>query len=223
MKDVSTTIVLSEAEKQMLEDRGGNGLITIPLIREIKRPTEAPFARRHGALFIGGYQHTPNIDAVKWLVDDIWPAVRKLTKERGLASVPLHIYGSRMPDSFRNFAAEDIHVHGFAPDLREIYNSVRLSVAPLRFGAGLKGKLATSFIYGVPVVGTDIAFEGVNNATLLEGSSSPDKVDMIAAHIVETHFMQEKWQRIRAASIDHANDQYSTGGVTKRIIKALEG
>ncbi|MEM1389520.1 MAG: glycosyltransferase [Pseudomonadota bacterium] len=222
MKDVSTTIVLSEAEKQMLEDRGVNGLVTIPLIREIERPTEAPFARRHGALFIGGYQHTPNIDAVKWLVDDIWPAVRKLTKERGLASVPLHIYGSRMPDSFRNFAAEDIHVHGFAPDLREIYNSVRLSVAPLRFGAGLKGKLATSFIYGVPVVGTDIAFEGVNNATLLAGSSSPDKVDMIAAHIVETHFMQEKWQRIRAASIDYANDQYSTGGVTKRIIKALE-
>ncbi|MEM7491953.1 MAG: glycosyltransferase [Pseudomonadota bacterium] len=221
MNRVHTTIVLSEAEKQMLEEGGIKGLVTIPLIRKIERVTENPFEAREGALFIGGYQHQPNIDAVEWLVNEIWPAVRRISAERGLAPLPLHIYGSKMPERFNDYAADDIHVHGFAEDLRDIYNTVRLSVAPLRFGAGLKGKLATSFIYGVPVVGTDIAFEGVNHPALREFSSAPDDAEQLASHIVDVHSAGPRWQNTRDHSIDFANEQYSIGSVTKRIIAAL--
>ena len=127
----------------------------IPLIRP---PSErlVEFESSEDMVFIGGYKHPPNVDAVEYLVKKIWPHIHKL-----LPSVKLRICGSDMPESFKKYASDSIIIQGYVPDLNALLSKTRLTLAPLRFGAGLKGKVASSIGVGVPVIGTSIAFEGM--------------------------------------------------------------
>ena len=154
-------IVLSGFEESLLIKLGYSNICKLPLIRDIGEPTSKNFEDRSGVVFVGGFRHTPNIDSVNWLIEDVWPEVRKQLKIRNLPTFELRIVGSHMPSHFEELRAYDVEPIGFVHDLKDEFNRVRLSLAPIRFGAGLKGKMATSFEYGVPVVGTSIAFEGM--------------------------------------------------------------
>ena len=118
--------------------------------------TVAPLAGRLGSLFVGSYGHAPNVDAVRWLCSDIMP----LLHAAGHAN-PLVVAGANLPDDLAALAtAAGAQPRGFLPSMEAELAARRISIAPLRFGAGLKGKVGESLAAGVPVVGTTIAAEG---------------------------------------------------------------
>ena len=105
-------------------------------------------------MFIGTYQHPPNHDAAIYFVKEIWPKIhRRLPEARFL------VVGSSVTPEILALAGDGIEVLGFVEDLDSLMAACRLTVAPLRFGAGLKGKVSSSLLSGVPVVASSIAVE----------------------------------------------------------------
>jgi GT2 family glycosyltransferase/glycosyltransferase involved in cell wall biosynthesis len=121
------------------------------------RHLETPIERRDGIAFVGGYQHRPNVDAAVHLARDIMPLVR-----RRLPGITCHIAGSKMPPEVAALQAPGIETIGFVADLAMLFEKVRCTIAPLRFGAGVKGKVLDSFAHGLPCVMSDIAAEGLD-------------------------------------------------------------
>lgn len=132
---------------------------------------------RQGLLFVGGFGHPPNTDAVKWLVSEIMPLVWEKKPD-----MELHVAGQNPPPEIRELAGEKVLIHGFVPqeELEEMYQKVKLAVVPLRFGAGVKGKIIEGMLRGVPVVTTGIGVEGI------EGAEEIVKVCEGAEEIAET-------------------------------------
>ncbi|MEO1017587.1 MAG: glycosyltransferase [Pseudomonadota bacterium] len=221
MDKVNATIVLSEAERTHLLNMGKTNIHAVPLIREAVEPADVPFEARNGVLFIGGYQHPPNTDAVDWLCDEIWPEVRRLCADKGTDPITLHIYGSKMPDRFSNYEGDDVKVHGYVNDLAAAFSEVQLSVAPLRYGAGLKGKIATSFGYGVPVVGTTIAFEGISNRKYDLSPAIAETPADIAARIVEIVGDPQLWLSLSMLARSVFADSYQIDRLAKSIEQIL--
>ena len=149
------TLVHSDAELDLLSREVGPN--RLQLLRWIARPNPAPrdFSERSGIGFIGHFRHSPNEDGLRWLLSDIMPRLR--ATRPGLV---LHIAGQDLPADLAALAGPEIVEHGWVDDLAGFFAGLRLSVAPLRYGAGFKGKVATSLSFGVPVVGTGIAAEG---------------------------------------------------------------
>jgi glycosyltransferase involved in cell wall biosynthesis len=115
------------------------------------------FLERKDIVFVGSYQHTPNVDAVKFFTQEIMPLIRQ-----SLSGVRFYVVGSRPPLDVNELACEDIIITDFIPDLTSFLNNVRISVAPLRYGAGIKGKIGGAMAVGLPVVATPIAAEGMS-------------------------------------------------------------
>ena len=113
---------------------------------------------RSGILFIGGFNHPPNEDAILWFAAEVMPLLLPLQPE-----LVLHVVGSNMPDAVQALASSRIQVHGFLSDaeLTDLYRQIRLAVVPLRYGAGVKGKVLEAIQAGVPVVTTTIGAEGI--------------------------------------------------------------
>ena len=125
--------------------------------------TVRPFEERQDFCFVGGYRHDPNKDAVGILASHVWPLIRK---RLGSASeARLHIYGA-----YPNHQIQELHnpheqgllVHGFVPDLEATLRKHRVMLAPLRYGAGLKGKIVDAWQHGLPVVTTPMGMEGMD-------------------------------------------------------------
>lgn len=120
--------------------------------------------------FVGHFAHDPNLDAAKWLALAIMPLLRK-----AIPGLTCRLIGSAMPHAVHMLAAEDVEIIGAVPDLAEALSDVSLCVAPLRFGAGIKGKVLASWAIGLPVVMSPIAAEGlVDPADPILGASIAD-------------------------------------------------
>ena len=115
-----------------------------------------PDAERNALIFVGGYNHLPNVDAAVWLVQEIMPLVWAT-----LPDVRLLLVGNAPPPAVENLASRRVIVTGFVPDVAPLYAQARLSVNPLRYGAGVKGKIVASLQEGVPVVTTAVGNEGL--------------------------------------------------------------
>jgi len=122
-----------------------------PLAREAR-----DFADRDALIFVGGYNHRPNVDAAVWLVRDIMPLVWAT-----LPDVRLLLVGNAPPPAVMDLGGRRVTVTGFVPDIAPLYAQSRLSVNPLRYGAGVKGKIVASLQEGVPVVTTAVGNEGL--------------------------------------------------------------
>ena len=156
IKEADETWVVSPIEQQMLRENWPNKSIQlVSNIVDLTGPV-TPFALRRDWLFIGGFQHRPNIDAVLFFVEEIYPLVRDR-----LPDTKFYIIGDKAPPEIVALASDRIIVAGLQRNVRSFFDSVRLSVAPLRFGAGIKGKINQSMAFGVPVVATSLAVEGM--------------------------------------------------------------
>jgi O-antigen biosynthesis protein len=119
------------------------------------------FSSRHGILFVGSFGHPPNLDGLDWFIQSIFPDI-----VRAIPDIEFHIAGSRMPERISDLKSDNISVEGCVDEkrLRELYGKVRLSITPLQYGAGLKGKILESLYYGIPVITTSIGAEGIPEA-----------------------------------------------------------
>lgn len=153
---VDATMLCSSAEMALVERALPDAfLYYFPWLIEAEALPRPAFAERDGFMFLGGFGHPPNADAVAYFVRDVMPHVRRL-----IPGARFYIYGSHMPDWIRDLAAPDVVVAGFAPELGPVFDRHRVSITPLRYGAGFKGKIAASLAHAVPVVATPVAVEG---------------------------------------------------------------
>lgn len=127
----------------------------VPNVHEIP-PYIAIGKRNIGELlFIGNFVHTPNIDAMIYFVGEVMPLIR-----RRIPGITLTIIGNKPPEAILNLANDDIKVLGYVPDIAPYLKSAYLSIAPLRYGGGIKGKVGEAMSYGLPVVTTSFGVEG---------------------------------------------------------------
>ena len=142
----------------------------------LPRPTTVPFAERRNLAFIGSYGHAPNLDAAWWLIQEVMPLVRAQD-----SSIECLLVGSNMPDSLKAAVAPGIQAIGRIEDLPSLFDRVRLTAAPLAFGAGVKGKVLDSLAAGVPCVCTPVAAEGMDLPVALLETVAPDAAGLAAA------------------------------------------
>ncbi len=116
---------------------------------------------RRDLLFVGGFGHPPNVDGMLWFLDDIFPNILQNNP-----AIVLHIVGSNVPELVSSRKNTNVVVHGFLSDsdLEQLYSEVRLCIVPLRFGAGIKGKVLEAIQYNIPIVTTSIGAEGLPRA-----------------------------------------------------------
>ncbi|HEY5766869.1 MAG TPA: glycosyltransferase, partial [Candidatus Udaeobacter sp.] len=211
IKEADETWVVSPIEQQMLQENWPHKSIQlVSNIVDVTGPV-TPFALRRDWLFIGGFQHRPNIDAVLFFVEEIYPLVRDR-----LPDTKFYIIGDKAPPEIVALAADRIIVAGLQRDARSFFDSVRLSVAPLRFGAGIKGKINQSMAFGVPVVATSIAVEGMNLADH-EHVLVADEPQDFARALIELYESEELWKRLSQNGISKTQELYSTDAAREKL------
>jgi glycosyltransferase involved in cell wall biosynthesis len=207
------TILLSPVEKELLLQEPGidiNKIFVIPLIRDIPGRSKG-FGERKGILFIGGFQHAPNVDAMVFFLSNIWPLVKG-----SIPDLEFSIVGSKVPETIRKVCNSDVKLLGYVKDIEPLFSNCRVSVAPLRYGAGLKGKIATSLSYGVPCVATSIAVEGSGMKNKKEIYVA-DKPEAFAQAVVELHENEEIWNVISQQGLEYVQKHYSIEAGRKKI------
>lgn len=145
------------------------------------QPRAAGASAREGVAFIGSYGHAPNRDAAAWLVEEIVPRVHALDP-----SIGFKLAGSGMPAGLAARARPGLNMLGWVPDIAALLDSVRLTVAPMRFGAGVNGKVLDSLAAGVPCLATPIAMAGLGVPPGLEECVA-DGAEAFAQAIVRLH------------------------------------
>jgi glycosyltransferase involved in cell wall biosynthesis len=148
------------------------------------------FEERQHLLFVGNLAHRPNADAVHYFMREIWPLVT-----RSLPEVSIFIVGDNAPPELMAYASDRIQLTGYLPDIEPLLYGCRVFVAPLRFGAGVKGKVGEALSYALPVATTSIGAEGfglVNESSALIA----DTPEAFAAAIVRLYSDKVLWQKL---------------------------
>lgn len=214
-RSCDVTLVVSETERAVLAELVPSADIEVlSNVHDEAVPVTSP-AGRSDVLFVGGFNHPPNRDAALWLVTEIMPLVR-----RHCPDAVLHLVGSKIPDALRAMEGDGVVVHGWVADLAARYRSARLTVAPLRFGAGVKGKVGESLAYGVPVVGTPIAFEGMDlkpDEHVLVGDTEAELADAIVTLLTK----DDLWHRLATAGQRALLTQLGPDVATARLAALL--
>jgi glycosyltransferase involved in cell wall biosynthesis len=189
------TITITKVEQQILQQQQINNLAVIPNIHVSYSGTRPSFGQRQGLLFIGSYNHPPNVDAVRWLCQEIMPLVWSQLPE-----LTLTLLGSNVTEEVQALAQDQrISVPGYLAEVSSYFLAHRLFVAPLRYGAGMKGKLGQSLEYGLPIVATTMGIEGMNlthEENVLEANEAPE----FAQQIIRLYRNEELWNQLAASS-----------------------
>ena len=163
-------------------------------------------------MFLGGYNHSPNVDAAVFLAKEVWPRIRT-----ELPSARLLLVGAKPPQGVADLAGGDVIVTGQVDDLRPYFDRSKVFVAAIRYGAGVKGKVTTAMSYGVPVVATSCAAEGMH---LQDGSDviiADDPAD-VARAVIDLYRDKVAWERMSAAAMAFVAEQNSLEN-GRRILK----
>ncbi len=197
------TIVVSEVEKALLAKIKPSARIDVVSLINTPISVGAPFAERDGILFIGGFRHAPNVDAIKWYVSAVFPLVRQL-----LPDVVTTVVGSNMPDEVGALRQNGLRILGFVEDTDPLLRAARLSIAPLRYGAGIKGKINEAMNYGIPVVATECAVEGMQ---LMNGRDVlvADDASEFAQAIARLYNDSTLWEMLSAAGRANVQAHFS--------------
>ena len=213
MRSADATIVVSSRELELIRQTDQSvKAYHLPFFRHIPGRTQ-PFTERRDIVFIGGFEHIPNVDAILYFIHEIWPFVRRYSSD-----VNLLILGSNPPETIYQAAHDDerIKVIGYVQDLGDYFNTCRISVAPLRIGAGIKGKIVTSAVYGVPCVATGLAVEGMG---LTEGKEIlvADEPHLFAEEILRLYSDEKLWNDISENALEFMNIHFSYEAGKKRL------
>ena len=166
--EVDRVLAISEEEADVIRALAPDADVRLVPAYLYPAPPEAPpasaLAERDAILFVGGYVHPPNLDAARHLATEIMPLVW-----REEPRIRLILAGSSPPAEIRNLSGPNVEVPGFLADLAPLTARARLSVSPLRYGAGVKGKVVAALWDGLPVVCTTVANEGLG---LVDGTEA---------------------------------------------------
>lgn len=186
----------------------------VPNIHDIRKEIK-PFGERKDIMFIGGFLHQPNEDAVFYFVKEIFPLVKKSVPE-----MKFYVVGSDPSEALQKLDSEDVKVTGYVKDIMPYFENCRVFVSPLRYGAGMKGKIGQSMGYGLPVITTVIGAEGIG---LIDGENAiiADRPEDFADSIIRLYTDEKLWERLSANSIGLIENNYSREVVSRKISELL--
>jgi GT2 family glycosyltransferase/ubiquinone/menaquinone biosynthesis C-methylase UbiE/glycosyltransferase involved in cell wall biosynthesis len=211
-----SVFVVSEVERAVLAAEAPQAPIyVIPTIHQSEHPG-LTFDEREGLLFVGSFNHPPNCDAAEWLKWEILPIVR-----RSLPDIPIYIVGSNPTGKINALAGDGVEILGWVPDLHPLYARTRLFVAPLRYGAGIRGKIGESAAHGLPVVSTSLGAEGLKLRPELEILIADD-AEAFAETIVRVYTNPTLWWNLATNSREAIALQCSPLVVQGELARALK-
>ena len=205
MDESDVTLVVSTAEKELLaKSKPSTKVKIISNINPSQTGVEntPSFDDRSGLLFIGS-SHPPNEDAMVWFVKKILPIIQK-----SLPGIELTILGSNPSKTLLDLQSNTVTVPGFIDDVSPYFHNARLFVSPLRFGAGVKGKITQAISFGLPIVGTDMSVEGTNMNPGVDCLTAETATDFAAA-VVKLYTDQKLWEKTQKHELKTYNDYFS--------------
>jgi hypothetical protein len=187
------TLIISKAEQELLLTHFGvssNLLLYLPLLFEPNTSQRKGFEDRQDFIFIGNFYHEPNWHAVNVLKKEIWPLIRKQ-----LPNVNLLIYGAYTSEKVKNLhqPKDGFMVEGRAASVFEVMENAKICLAPLYFGAGLKGKLLNAMEAGTPSITTHIGAEGIASKQEWPGAVE-DQLSLFATSAIHLYQDQKAWE-----------------------------
>lgn len=205
----------SEVEVQELKSKNPNlNVKAIPAyIYDEQAPLQANWGLRKDLLFVGGFGHKPNVDAILWFIDKVWPLIIKKN-----ADLCFYVVGSNPPDVIKDLHSKQVIVTGFVSDeeLSRYYNQCKIAVVPLRFGAGVKGKVVEALYHQLPIVTTGVGAEGLPDIT--DYLLICDEPEIMAEQIVTLYNDNELLQNLSVKSQDYIGRYFST----EHVIEVIE-
>jgi O-antigen biosynthesis protein len=174
-----------------------------------------PHAERYDLVFIGGHAHPPNSDAIRWIAREILPRIRQ-----SIPDIRLHVLGD-VPDAMRHeLASPGLELHGRVPELGPWLESCIASLAPLRFGAGVKGKVNMAMSHGLPVVATRLAAEGMQ---LTDGRDVllAEDADAFASAVLRLHDDETLWLKLSKGGLANIHEHFSFDAAREILRRAL--
>ncbi len=216
---VDLTLTYSEIEQAVIaaESLGQATTALCPWVVDTVAES-APLSSRQGITFLGSYQHPPNRDAVESFLNDVWPRLREQ-----LPDLEFHLYGSGLGPELHEAwqGISGVRVHGWVNDASVVYERHRVFVAPLRAGAGIKGKVIAALSHGIPQVLSPVAVEatGLRHGVEVFIARDPEAWCTAVANLMQD---DELWTRTSGAALEHARANYSRAHGLELMATALE-
>jgi len=219
------TLMISEVEFEILKSKfkvDESLLCYLPfllnLISEKEKESLPKFNERQHFITIGNFLHPPNYDAIVYLKNTIWPLVK-----HKLPTAELHIYGAYVPQKAQQLQneKEGFLVKGFVKDVDEVMQNVKVCLAPLRFGAGLKGKLIDAVKNGTPCVMTTIAAEGMFGNFQPNGFVE-DSPKEFAKYAIELYTNKNQWNTFQNNGFNSINKRFNKTDFQNVFLSKLE-
>jgi GT2 family glycosyltransferase len=215
MRHSDLTIVFNRVEEELIRQTDHTIKVEVFPFVATKQERGNTFEERRDLIFIGNFLHGPNEDAVLWFHDEIFPLIKKR-----LSGIQLIIVGSNPTARILGLHSADTIVTGYVPDVSQYFLKGKVFIAPLRYGAGLKGKIIQAMSYGLPVVTTSIGAEGadmVDNDTVLLA----DDAESFAEKVSALYCDKTLWQKISDNSLLFIANHHTEELVRKRFASIL--
>ncbi len=206
------TLVVSATERELLARDAPQA--RVELLSNLHRIAGAglPFSQRQDLVFVGGFRHPPNVDAVRWFVEAVFPHVRQ-----SLPQVRLHCIGDDVPPEIHALSAhEGVLVHGHVANITPYMDGARIAIASLRFGAGVKGKINLSMAHGQPVVATSCAVEGMHLQDGLDVLVA-DAPEAFARAVVQLYSDETLWMELSIHGLENVARHFSLDAARETV------
>jgi O-antigen biosynthesis protein len=208
-------LTVTEADKEALLRE--NPQLDVAVVSNIHALPEARICRaqRRDLLFVGGFGHRPNIDAVSYFCREILPLVHKR-----LPDIKLYVVGNAPPAEIIALGSDNVVIVGYVPNLVPYLQAAMAAVVPLRFGSGMKGKIGEAMAYGLPVITTSIGAEGMD---LRDGFDAmiADAPDEFAERIITLHENGALWESVARHGRIHVTQEWTPEVVDARLTTIL--
>ncbi len=218
------SLIISSHEIELLQNVlniDKNLLLHLPFMTEKvseKQISDWPtFSERKDFICIGNGKHAPNLDAIVWLKKEIWPLIHAKLPDSNL-----HIYGAYLPEFIKQMhrPKEGFLVHGWTEDKKTAFQKAKINLAPLRFGAGIKGKLVDSMTFGTPSITTSIGAEGMHDHLPWNGTIA-DEAGTFANAAVLLYRDKNTWQTAQGFGIEIIDEIYNSEKLHNRLTNAI--
>ncbi len=220
VRATDATLVHSTVEADLLHREAPDARVRLSSLVLDVPGSDAAFEGRRDLVFMGNFHHVPNVDGVRYFAGDVMPGLR-----RRLPGVRIHIVGGAFPENeppadVRNLASDDVIVAGYVEDLEPVLDRARVFVAPLRYGAGVKGKVGTAMSHGLPVVATSMAVEGME---LTDGENVlvADGADAFADAVARLYNDGELWTRLSRNGVEFARRSWGADAMWATLAGVL--
>ena len=168
-------------------------------------------------VFVGSFNHSPNADAVQWFVSEVLPLITKVLPE-----AQLHVVGTNPPANIEKLSGSSVVIHGFVEDLDTFFSEMSLSVVPLRFGAGMKGKVGSALRCGLPVVSTSIGCEGTEIQPE-EGILIADNPETFSEAVIKALTCEQTWHSLSDKGMNACQRLWGKEVTVKKLQSILKG